>query len=376
MPVIAVRNAVVALCLAMVGLAGCKPAMVTATIRVEFEESTREDRERAAGILRARFEEILGTHSSVEIQPADGAVINFEVRSESLPVNDLDYYAGTQGVLEMTSVDPPGTLLITDRDVESTRTWNTGERAILAFSVTEEAGKRMLEYTSRNPGKLIATSWDGGYETHSTIQGEMSRHFQVSDLDPVDALRRRTVLEHGRLPVAVGRVDITIAGNPRTSAKCEWGECPEHGKQYRDRLAAAIARADRIVVTEHSSPWDARNESSESLAPQDIVYSAVTLSAQQREQFGDAIERMSTITQDWMSGCLPAWHHTVSFYEQDRLASTMKICFECSQVQWDGGDGLTHPKSIHEVLRNFVANTGLHPHREWRQLVLEHVARN
>ena len=149
--------------------------------------------------------------------------------------------------------------------------------------------------------------------------------------------------------------------------ECLFG-CPGDGLEYRDALAAAIARADRIVVTEHSSPLDATDKvSHELLTEHEFVYETVNLTPVQRQAFRQTIEQLDPKTQHWASACIPLWHHTVRFYEQGNLASTMRICFVCGHVDWDGSE-VTHPGSIHDGMRKVITDLGLHPEREWHVL--------
>lgn len=163
-----------------------------------------------------------------------------------------------------------------------------------------------------------------------------------------------------------------LAASPGAQGReeCDWG-CPNDGLEYRDALAAAIGRADRIVVTEHSSPWDGLNkESRATLAERELVYETVELSKAQREAFQRTIQKLDPKTDNGESACIPLWHHTVRFYENGHLASTMKICFVCGHLDWDGIK-VTRPRAIFDGLREVISDLGLHPKREWHVLAYE-----
>jgi hypothetical protein len=156
--------------------------------------------------------------------------------------------------------------------------------------------------------------------------------------------------------------------------ECFFG-CPEDGRNYRDSLLAAIDRADQIVVTEHSSPWDAFDiKTHRSRIEGEYEYGRVTLTDAQKAEFRETIGAVSVATQSWASACIPEFHHTVRFFEGGALKSTLQICFQCSQVEWDAIQGVSPPGAIYDTLEKAISSVGLNPKRDWKRLAGERLA--
>lgn len=146
--------------------------------------------------------------------------------------------------------------------------------------------------------------------------------------------------------------------------------CPNDGRIYRDSLVAALESADRVVITEHSDPWDLGSAKNRDLADPNVEYRRVVLDADQRAFFRKTMMTMNPATQDWASACMPVVHHTVRFEQAGRVSGTLRICFQCSQVFWDGAE-VSPPNAIYRALEAVVKNVGLEPEREWRRLAWE-----
>lgn len=179
---------------------------------------------------------------------------------------------------------------------------------------------------------------------------------------------------------ALGLVLVSAApgvqGEAGPATHCFIG-CPSEGREFRDALLAAIDQADQIVVTEHSSPWDAFDaELNRSLIEQEFEYARVSLSSEQETRFRDIVAQVDPATQNWASACIPAFHHTVRFYQAGILKSTLQICFECSQVRWDGIKGVTPPGAIYQSLEQAITSVGLNPKRKWSALARQRLAAN
>ena len=145
------------------------------------------------------------------------------------------------------------------------------------------------------------------------------------------------------------------------------------GRQFKLELAAAIRRADRIVVTEHSYELDAYDVvANRSLIAEPIVYATRETDARQRRQFARIAEQLAPTTQDAFSRCDFAPHHTVRFYEHGTLVSTMQVCFLCAQLRWDAPHA-TPPWAVYPGLAHFFRSLGLQPHRDWRAAASEHL---
>jgi preprotein translocase subunit SecD len=198
-----------ALCLGALGFSGCDRSIVTAMAKIELEQASEAERDQSAAILRARFEAIgPSMFSSVEVIRS-GEDIMLVFRGEPPGDEEIRSYAGSRGVMRMAPQDSPHNWLVTDRDVESVSVSHSDQGPVLDLRVSERAGQRLLEYTARNQGKVLVTTWDRDEPFRASIQGIFSRQFQTTGFDAETAMRRRIMLESGRLPVAVRNVQIS-----------------------------------------------------------------------------------------------------------------------------------------------------------------------
>ena len=145
------------------------------------------------------------------------------------------------------------------------------------------------------------------------------------------------------------------------------------GREYRDDLSGMIRRSDRIVVTEHSYQYDAYDmDAGKSLIPDEIVYGARELNQQQKEFFLSTVDRLDPKTQDAFPACIFEPHHTVQFYLDGKLSSTMEICFQCGQVEWDATKA-SPPWSLYSGLATFIDGIGFKAERDWHTLAKSHL---
>ena len=147
----------------------------------------------------------------------------------------------------------------------------------------------------------------------------------------------------------------------------------QDGQAYLGALAEIIQRSDRISVTEHSYEYDAYDtEAGRSLIPDEVVYGTRELDASQEGLFLSTIQALDPKTQDAFAACIFEPHHTVRFYTAGKLTSTMKICFECGQVEWDATK-TTPPWSLPSGLATFINGIGFSPDRDWAALAKQHM---
>jgi hypothetical protein len=141
---------------------------------------------------------------------------------------------------------------------------------------------------------------------------------------------------------------------------------------YKADLINAINSADKIIITEHSNEYDYSNPDEEKMYEGSIIqYGKVELNAKQKANFSAIISGLSNQTQDAFAACIFDPHHSILFYSNGKLTSTMDICFMCGQVEWQGSSG-TPPWSIYSGLSQVVESVGLSPERDWRKLAKPH----
>jgi uncharacterized protein with PIN domain len=142
----------------------------------------------------------------------------------------------------------------------------------------------------------------------------------------------------------------------------------QQGELYKRDLLNTIKSSDTIIVTEHSDFIDFYDEKlTEQKEYIEKVYEKLELNALQRKLFFEHIQRVKNKTQDEFPACEPEIHHTIQFYRKGVLFSTLKICFECGQIEWDGSK-YDPPLDIYNGLESFVKSIGLHPERDWEKL--------
>ena len=138
------------------------------------------------------------------------------------------------------------------------------------------------------------------------------------------------------------------------------------GAAYKAKLADAIQSADRILVTEHSCPWDFPGDQSRRTAP-DIEYGGVELDQTAKAAFLKNVSAMNAALPEIALACEAEYHHSIFFYSGQNLSSTMNICFKCNQIQWDVTDQYS-PAAIFSVLARVIEGAGFKTERDWEAL--------
>lgn len=139
-----------------------------------------------------------------------------------------------------------------------------------------------------------------------------------------------------------------------------------HGPIFRRTLLQTLQKASVIRIEEHSSPVDFTDRKWSDSEP-DIRYGKAAIGPEARAAFLKRVESMDPASVGGYAMCLPEFHHTIRFYEGERLMSTMKICFECEIINWDACR-LKCPDDFFKVLDLVVTEAGLHPKRDWKAL--------
>lgn len=142
------------------------------------------------------------------------------------------------------------------------------------------------------------------------------------------------------------------------------------GRMYINALAEALQESDRIVVTEHSNVDDILDPETQPQRPIEyipIVYATHELTPSDRAVFLNSVKSMPAKTQDSEPACIFEPHHTISFYRGKTQTSSMRICFQCGQVEWDGTTK-SRPRSLVPALKTLLANWGMQAERDWHTL--------
>lgn len=142
------------------------------------------------------------------------------------------------------------------------------------------------------------------------------------------------------------------------------------GQLYMNALAEAVLRADRIVVTEHSNvndvlESDTRQPPAGSYRP--LIYNTHEFTTHERADFLHAVMIIDPKTQDAFAACVFEPHHSITFFKQGRMVSTLRVCFQCGQVELDGSDK-TPPWALVPVLKDMIGKIGMKDERDWHAL--------
>jgi hypothetical protein len=141
----------------------------------------------------------------------------------------------------------------------------------------------------------------------------------------------------------------------------------EEGALYKDQLLEAIRTADAIQVTEHSNRRDFPDEGT---TPDEIplrIYRELTLPPEAVEDFHQEIRGVAAKTQEYLTACAFVDHHTIRFKKGGRTTSTMRICFRCYQLEWDGTSH-GQPEALLRHLGAFLSRHGFQTERDWKAL--------
>jgi hypothetical protein len=138
----------------------------------------------------------------------------------------------------------------------------------------------------------------------------------------------------------------------------------EPGGKYLSDLLTAIYSADEITVTEHSSMVDYLRPERNPDDYKEKSYTVVIVSPSEKRELIEIVGALKTKTQEAFPACIFDPHHRIALYSKGKLASTMELCFECGQIEWDG-TRQTPPWSIYGGMKTFIAGIGLHPKAEW-----------
>jgi len=142
------------------------------------------------------------------------------------------------------------------------------------------------------------------------------------------------------------------------------------GTAYAQYLVGMIVRTERIVISEHSDAYDgvARNGPAKPV----VDYAESTLSKNQSDLLLDAVLKMDPSTH----GAPPVGQfksrHTLRFYGDGKLLSTMDLCFDCGQIRWQGGLDAPYPDAMLGTLKKTILNFGLTTDRDWDKYALAH----
>ena len=154
---------------------------------------------------------------------------------------------------------------------------------------------------------------------------------------------------------------------------------PEHRetRDFRDKLADEIAKASFVEVVEHSDMMDFPEEAFPDpplRSPDDvpkIEYARVRLSAEQKQALVTRVRAFDKTASPVITFCGFVPHHTIELHADSGVTSRIEICFSCSAFEWDAADLQGSPESWIQEFRGFIAEIGMRPKADWRDLVVK-----
>lgn len=150
-------------------------------------------------------------------------------------------------------------------------------------------------------------------------------------------------------------------------------EMASDGIQFQHSVLAAIEGSSRIIVREHSDPIDFYEGGETLPVVPEKTYVRKELSGLQKQRLASLIRSMSPVTQDAFPACIPEYHHSIAFIDKARRTRTMRICFRCGQLEFDGAR-TAPPPSIYTTLGIFIHEIGMVGKRDWEKLARTTVA--
>ncbi len=201
------RRNIVAILLAIAFVVACAATEVSARLVVHAAGATARELALSAEILNKRFEEMLPSRRSNVSAAIAGDAIEFTFRGDGPSERQLRYLAMTRGELRIFAADMPAIAWASDADVEDARAAMSAQGAVLNVRLTEQAGQKLAENTSKNVGRRLVVTWEGQTVVAAPIRGPFGRDFQFTVPSADEGRLMSVILRGGRLPVVVAGVE-------------------------------------------------------------------------------------------------------------------------------------------------------------------------
>lgn len=184
------------------------------------------------------------------------------------------------------------------------------------------------------------------------------------------SLRRRTLVGGvaALAAAAIALIFLSRSVGPDQSTV----ERPEPMPFTRE-LLAAMARAERIIISEHSFESDFGSNAAARNTGR-VTYASVELNAQQKTNLRAMIASADELLQAAarvpepsggyaVTACIFDPHHTIFFIRNGKPDGELSICFECSKLAWNDDAGA--PQALMGALPAYLEQIGLQPKRDW-----------
>lgn len=181
---------------------------------------------------------------------------------------------------------------------------------------------------------------------------------------------------NGSLTAAIGSVTLLISScasepitgtTPGDSQIVVDGEGNADALKYNQALVSAIQSADKIVIKEHSDKVDFFGVIPEGSSAPQYTYARKELNTGDKILFLEAAKELKGIENKGHSLCLFSPHHSIDFYEQGQLKSSMKVCYKCNEIKWNGTSYKT-PQDVFQAVTPAIKRAGMYTDRGWDAL--------
>ncbi len=161
-----------------------------------------------AKILEKRFDSLKpGMFDSVNTQTnADLITLRFSGWSPS--PTQIDSLTRTAGSFRVTLQGEKGNLVITEADVEDSRSIGSRGSPELAIRLTESSAAKVAAHTQKAVGRDAIIEWEGRVFARLRIAGPLPRDIALSATSAETALLMSAVLRGGRLPNGLRLIQV------------------------------------------------------------------------------------------------------------------------------------------------------------------------
>lgn len=133
----------------------------------------------------------------------------------------------------------------------------------------------------------------------------------------------------------------------------------KRGWSLRSALLSAAADSTSIKVVEHSDPFDPQFEDGREY--KEKIYRTVTLSADEVSRLCKAFSLSRDYSGMVHKMCIFSPHHRVEFLRKDGKTTILEICFNCGEIEFDGGRQRIMPVGWPNSLQSFIVSLGMSP---------------
>jgi hypothetical protein len=135
-------------------------------------------------------------------------------------------------------------------------------------------------------------------------------------------------------------------------------------RKFNRILLDAIQDSEKIVIREHSDKLDFHGIVPELETPPEYTYATKELTTAERILFLEEVMVLRGVAKNGNVNSLFTPRHTIDFYEQGTLKSSMKISFNTLTLQWNATNK-KESRDVFQALSAVIGRTGMQTNRAW-----------